>query len=362
MKKIFIKSDFDSGSIGEYQISDNKINFSLRREGGRVGQWFYFQVFNEENKKPLIFCLENAGESMYPNGWQGYFPVYSIDGAIWKKVDSSQYKNKKFEFIIRQPSENLFVAWYQPYPYEKCQLWLNNVKNSPGVKARGIDKKIEALFFGSPTDASILVIARQHPGETMSSFFIEGFINRLISQDAVSRQLLKKVQIVIIPMPNVDGVVYGNHRYSRRGTDYNRSWGEIDAPSAIKNISELAVNLPKFQLFLDIHGDEASKVNYVYNQKGNMAKKSRKFLSLIKEHSLDFKPLTTLPFWLQKIKKVFFQKTASSTKGTNAVEYMRNKFGILALIYEISAFATDAERSSQMGKELVDAFNDYFSG
>lgn len=195
----------------------------------------------------------------------------------------------------------------------------------------------------------------------MSSFFIEGLVARLISQDAVSRRLLEKVQVVIVPLLNIDGVVFGNHRYDKSGRDYNRSWGEINAPSIVKNIRELATNLPKFKLFIDIHGDEASKTSYTYNQKGNMIDESRKFLSLVEKHSLYFKSLIAFPFWLQKIKKAFSQKTASSAKGMNAVEYMRNKFSILALIYEISAFAADAERSSEMGEELVDALNDYFS-
>lgn len=41
MEKIFIKSDFDSGSIGDYRIDDYKISLFLRQEGGRVSQWFF---------------------------------------------------------------------------------------------------------------------------------------------------------------------------------------------------------------------------------------------------------------------------------------------------------------------------------
>lgn len=98
----------------------------------------------------MIFILENAGESLYPNGWNKYLPVYSSDGIIWQKVDGSQYKNGKFEFIIQQPFKNFFVAWYQPYSYQKYRLWLDRIRNSSIVKAQSIDKKVEVLSLGSP--------------------------------------------------------------------------------------------------------------------------------------------------------------------------------------------------------------------
>ena len=71
----------------------------------------------------------------------------------------------------------------------------------------------------------IAIIARQHPSETASSFVMEGVINSLVYMSSEqSVELLKKYIFKIIPMFNVDGVIYGNSRCDISGSDINRKW------------------------------------------------------------------------------------------------------------------------------------------
>ncbi len=58
----------------------------------------------------------------------------------------------------------------------------------------------------------ILIIGRQHPGETHSSFIIHGFINYLVSQSLLCHKLRELYEIWVIPIINPDGVVTGNYR------------------------------------------------------------------------------------------------------------------------------------------------------
>lgn len=53
-------------------------------------------------------------------------------------------------------------------------------------------------------------MGRVHPGETVSSFMIEGIIDYLLSDEAHS--LREKFIFKIIPLLNPDGVVHGNYR------------------------------------------------------------------------------------------------------------------------------------------------------
>ena len=69
------------------------------------------------------------------------------------------------------------------------------------------------------------VIGRQHPSETVSSYVMEGFINSLVYlNDESSVELLKNYIFKIIPMVNIDGVIYGNSRCDITGSDINRKW------------------------------------------------------------------------------------------------------------------------------------------
>ena len=70
----------------------------------------------------------------------------------------------------------------------------------------------------------IIVIARQHPGETVSSFYVQGLIDFLLTDTKESRSLLQKYVFKIIPMVNPDGVIYGNFRCNLAGVDINRNW------------------------------------------------------------------------------------------------------------------------------------------
>ncbi len=81
-----------------------------------------------------------------------------------------------------------------------------------------------------PLRSHVVVIARQHPGETVGSFVAEGFLQWLCSGAPEARELLRVVNVIVIPMVNVDGVVAGNFRASVTGTDLNRQWTDPQLP------------------------------------------------------------------------------------------------------------------------------------
>lgn len=67
-------------------------------------------------------------------------------------------------------------------------------------------------------------MARVHPGETNSSFMMQGFLKFITSQTKDARELRNKYIFKVIPMINPDGVIAGNYRSSIGGTDLNRQY------------------------------------------------------------------------------------------------------------------------------------------
>lgn len=63
-------------------------------------------------------------------------------------------------------------------------------------------------------------MARQHPGETVGSYVLEGFLKKIVEET----ELLKQYEVIAIPMVNPDGVIYGNFRTNLSGFDLNRQW------------------------------------------------------------------------------------------------------------------------------------------
>jgi murein tripeptide amidase MpaA len=72
---------------------------------------------------------------------------------------------------------------------------------------------------------NIVVLARQHSGESWSSFLAEKVMQELAEQKSeASKWTLQHYQVCVLPMVNVDGVIYGNFRCDLAGYDLNRCW------------------------------------------------------------------------------------------------------------------------------------------
>jgi murein tripeptide amidase MpaA len=71
----------------------------------------------------------------------------------------------------------------------------------------------------------VVITARHHSGESNSSFVMKGIIDFLTSDDNIEAVTLRRNFVFkLVPMINVDGVMYGNYRTSLSGIDLNRAW------------------------------------------------------------------------------------------------------------------------------------------
>ena len=64
---------------------------------------------------------------------------------------------------------------------------------------------------------AVILTCRIHPGETNSSFIMNGVIEYLVSDDEKADYLRNAFVFKIIPMLNPDGVIVGNYRCSLIG-------------------------------------------------------------------------------------------------------------------------------------------------
>ena len=124
---------------------------------------------------------------------------------------------------------------------------------------------LDRIVVGNPEGPAVWVIARQHPGETMAEWCVEGFVDRLLDRaDPVGRWLLANAQLHIVPNCNPDGSRRGHLRTNAAGANLNREWAE---PTAERSPEVLAIRNAMDEsgvaICLDVHGDEAIPYTFV---------------------------------------------------------------------------------------------------
>lgn len=266
-----ISSNFDSGAIEVLSLARaDDIRLRIRADQGVNGdaafrQWFHFRLHGAAGQ-PVRLVFENAAEAAYPDGWPDYRCVASYDRRNWFRIRGTRYENGQL-IVEHTPERNsIYYAYFEPYSHERHLDLLGRVEMSPfasvsnlGATVEGRDLDLVTVGRPGPGKAPVWIIARQHPGESMAEWFVEGLLERLLDgSDPVARRIREKAVLYIVPNMNPDGAIRGNLRTNAAGANLNREWREPspDTSPEVLLVRD-AMEASGVELFLDIHGDEA---------------------------------------------------------------------------------------------------------
>ncbi len=238
-------------------------------------QWFYFRVSGAKDL-PLKMTIENAGTSSYVGGWKDYRAVVSTDGERWTRVPT-RYEDGTLIIEHTPPTGVLWYAYFAPYDLHRHDHLIARTLGSPLVEylpcGQSLDgSPMDLLRIGTPgkDKRAFWVIGRQHPGETMGSWWMEGFLRRLTDhRDPVARAILAKAVFYVVPLMNPDGARRGHLRTNAAGTDLNRAWAEpsLQGSPEVFFVREM-MEKTGVDFFLDVHGDEAIANNFIAGAEG----------------------------------------------------------------------------------------------
>lgn len=261
---IRISSGFDAGAIDIVQADKAQaIDLHLRKDShADIAQWFYFRLQGARGERCTMRIL-NAGESTYPDGWKDYRAVASYDRENWFRVPTA-FDGTTLTIAHTPQHDSIYYAYFEPYSWERHLGLLGRAQTSPLARIEHLGSTVEGrdldmLVIGDASaKRKIWVIARQHPGESMAEWFVEGMIDALLdTENPVAQKLLQHAVFHIVPNMNPDGAVNGNLRTNAAGANLNREWME---PSLERSPEVFHVRKRMHEtgcdLFLDIHGDE----------------------------------------------------------------------------------------------------------
>ena len=270
-------------------------------------------VYSENDAKKKGIGWQRIGEDMNYFKWKsGKFPEWA-----WS-----------FRFRVRDEADTMYFAHAYPYTFTDLQNYLNKLHQSykPSILCTSVgDVKVPAIFWdadlqktvpfeeilkdkGKITHSApdiriekidefseelvellrgwkdgqnlpkgkeytkkpvIIIVARTHPGETNSSFAMEGLMDIVFGDSSLGKQLRESFSWLLVPMMNPDGVICGFYRPDLSGDDMNRIWQQPDPlmhpiASTILDTIEVLQRTRPILFFLDFHGHTAACNSFVY--------------------------------------------------------------------------------------------------
>ena len=372
MSSLHISSQFDSGAIEVLSLQDHRnIELAIRADNASdFAQWFHFCLHGAVGL-PVTLRFMNAGACAYPKGWDGYQVVASHDRQNWFRVDTA-FDGTVMTARTTAQSNATYFAYFEPYSYEQHLDLLGSATQSPhvglqwlGSTCDGRDMSVLRITDAGSTipDAEkkkVWLIARQHPGETMAEWFVEGFLERLLDgDDSVSRVLLQRCVFHVVPNMNPDGAVRGNLRTNAVGANLNREWV---APTMEKSPEVFLVRQKMLEtgvdLCLDAHGDEGLPYNFCVGSEGNPGYTER--IAAL-EDAFKAAWLANCPDFQDTVN--YGRSEPGTANPTLATNWVAQQFGCLAFTIEMpfkdnaqhpdAAVGWNGERSKRLGASVL---------
>jgi hypothetical protein len=313
--QLVFESRFESGNLyqarqtgpHEYMLVLNPDLYSKRHV-----QWYYFRVSNMETTPIYTFHIVNfeKSKSLYSKGLQPL--LYSeqearTTGVGWRRVGWNvsytqsrvnypphmsplrSYFTLTWSMRFYHHGDTCYLAHCYPYPLSALYTLLGRIEEDT-ERAKYIQREeLCRTLAGNPCPLltvteftgegseegegkkkrGVVVTARVHPGETNSSWMMEGLILFLTSDSPQAHALRKSFVFKLVPMLNPDGVVVGNYRTSLAGVDLNRVF-RTPVTAAFPTISHTKKMMNSFQqeievcVYVDLHGHSRKHNVFMY--------------------------------------------------------------------------------------------------
>jgi cytosolic carboxypeptidase protein 2/3 len=269
-------------------------------------QWFYFKATSTRKHQRVRFNIVNLvkRESLFSYGLKPLAFIPKDPGVGWhrsglrvsyepnslrREHQNASYYTLSFEYHFREAYESVFFAPSYPYPYSQLLVFLDRLLGDPAYQQCLSVKKLcesagkntlnlVSISTGKSVPSGnkvVWVLARQHPGETTSSFMAEGMVLHLLQLMAGASKeeasFYDRFVFKVVPMVNPDGVIHGNSRAELTGVDPNRAWKKA-SKSVTPSIHSIKKHILKFReetcLVLDLHSHSSKLGCFFYGNHG----------------------------------------------------------------------------------------------
>ncbi|MFT7488818.1 MAG: hypothetical protein ACI9OU_001216 [Candidatus Promineifilaceae bacterium] len=211
-----------------------EIVFAAEPKGGAESLWYCFRVAAEGGESPapakLTITQQFFGTIEGGAVTDGARPVYQPEGQGWYRAHAGTVHvhadgRADVSWTVPYPAPGMEIAFSFPYGKHELDRLVSKAKgywkrDHIGLSQGG--RFIERLSndYGqlSRKASGVYIMARQHAGETPSSWVMDGILDR------TSREKKMSCMLWAVPFVDVDGVVHGGHGKGVAPADISQAW------------------------------------------------------------------------------------------------------------------------------------------
>jgi len=274
-----VSSDFEGGSVRVVSVDPERRTIAFT-PGGDPNRgwpcWWFFRIDGLGDGQTATLELSGSPAPARNNGRDTGKPLdsgwamperasVSNDGVAWRHTEPGERAGAVLRYKVLGTGGPLWVAWGPPFtPKDTEHLVAEARKTQPDVEEFVLCKTREGRpvqglrvrAADKPKAPVVWIHARQHAWESGASWVARGLVEWLVSGDAEAARLRSSVEVLVLPIMDVDNVATGNGGKEADPRDHNRDWAEkpvypeIEAAQArLKEFSKEG----RLGLFIDLH-------------------------------------------------------------------------------------------------------------
>ena len=136
----------------------------------------------------------------------------------------------------------------------------------------------------------MIIIARHHACEMVASYAVEDLMTEVLSKSEVGQWFQNHVELLVIPIVDLDGVEDGDQGKNRKPRDHNRDYVGKSVHPEVEAIRKFVPKWSqgKLRFGLDVHSSRISgnynEHIYLVEKEGKFAKSALVFGEFLEKH------------------------------------------------------------------------------
>jgi hypothetical protein len=256
--ELSVDADLPGGNIVLDRIEGDEIyvHQDLR---DTEGDWFYwyFRVRGAAGRTITVHFTESN-----VIGVRG--PAVSTDGgATWSWLGAEAVDGQLFRYAVPEGLEEVRFCFGIPYLESNLRDFLSQHEGNSNLVVRTLcqtrkRRDVECLRVGrldGDCEHRVVLTCRHHCCEMMASYALEGLIDEVLGDTDDGGWLRERVEFLIVPFMDKDGVEDGDQGKNRKPHDHNRDYAGESIYPTVAALRELVPGWAegKLRAAIDLH-------------------------------------------------------------------------------------------------------------